>query len=136
LAVCCENYAGVPESSAGVTAGIDLSLSLVEEDYGPKLALQVARELVVYLKRPGGQEQYSQPLQFQVRASDKFSEIGAWIHLGEELSEELLANKAAYSPRHFRRLFKNAFGITPAQFVDKLRLEAAPSSPRDAPKHG
>jgi transcriptional regulator GlxA family with amidase domain len=114
-------------TSAGIAAGIDLCLALIEEDYGPKLALDVARELVVYLKRPGGQEQYSQPLQFQIRSSDRFSEIIAWIagHLGEDLSQEVLASKAAYSPRHFRRLFRNAYGVTPARFVEKLRMDEA-----------
>lgn len=114
-------------TSAGIAAGIDLCLALIEEDYGPKLALDVARELVVYLKRPGGQEQYSQPLQFQVRSSDRFSEIIAWIagHLGEDLSQEVLASKAAYSPRHFGRLFRNAYGVTPARFVEKLRMDEA-----------
>jgi transcriptional regulator GlxA family with amidase domain len=114
-------------TSAGIAAGIDLCLALIEEDYGPKLALDAARELVVYLKRPGDQEQYSQALQFQVRSTDRFSEIVAWIagHLSEDLSQEVLASKAAYSPRHFGRLFRNTYGMTPARFVERLRMDEA-----------
>lgn len=75
-------------TSAGITAGIDLSLALIEEDYGPQVALSVARELVVYLKRPGGQEQYSEPLQFQIQSTDRFADLAGWIpgHLSQNLS--------------------------------------------------
>jgi transcriptional regulator GlxA family with amidase domain len=66
-------------TSAGVTAGIDLSLALIEEDFGPQVALAVARELVVYLKRPGGQEQYSEPLKFQAQSSSRFAELAPWM---------------------------------------------------------
>lgn len=114
-------------TSAGVTAGIDLSLALIEEDCGPGVALAVARDLVVYLKRPGDQEQYSAPLQFQVRSTDRFADIATWLvgHLHEDLSEEALARRSAYSPRHFRRLFKQTFGRTSARFVEELRLTEA-----------
>jgi transcriptional regulator GlxA family with amidase domain len=114
-------------SSAGITAGIDLSLALIEEDYGPRVALDVAREMVVYLKRSGGQEQYSEPLQFQSRAQDRLANVAVWIvnHLGEDLRVERLAEKANVSPRHFNRLFKDSFGDTPADFVEKLRLGEA-----------
>ena len=80
-------------TSAGVTAAIDLTLALIEEDYGPQLALTVARDLVVYLKRAGGQRQYSEPLRFQARVSDRFAELAAWMlgHLHEKLSVESLA---------------------------------------------
>src|SRR5215471_4665597 len=112
---------------AGITAGIDLSLALIEEDFGPRVALSVARELVVYLKRPGGQEQFSEPLKFQTQASDRFADLAAWIqgHLQEDLSAEALADRACLSPRHFTRRFKDAFYATPAAFVESLRLTEA-----------
>jgi transcriptional regulator GlxA family with amidase domain len=111
-------------TSAGVTAGIDLALALIEEDCGPRAALEVARELVLYLKRPGGQEQFSEPLHFQIAASDRFAEIAAWIasHLHGDLSVDALAAKAALCPRHFRRRFKHSFGCGPAAFVQEMRL--------------
>ncbi len=114
-------------TSAGVTAGIDLSLALIEEDLGNAVALSVARELVVYLKRPGGQLQYSEPLQFQSRATTGFSEIVAWMvdHLAADLSVETLAERMHLSPRHFNRRFRATFGATPAHFVEGLRLDAA-----------
>ena len=114
-------------TSAGVTAGIDLSLALIEEDHGPKLALAAARELVMYVKRSGEQEQYSEPLRFQTQATDRFSDIVAWIvtHLHENLSVEILAARACCSVRHFSRLFKSVFGNTPANFVEELRLTEA-----------
>jgi transcriptional regulator GlxA family with amidase domain len=112
---------------AGITAGIDLSLALIEEDFGPRVALSVARELVVYLKRPGGQEQFSEPLQFQTQSSDRFADLAAWIqgHLRQDLSVASLAERACLSPRHFARRFKNLFGMTPATFVEDLRLNEA-----------
>jgi transcriptional regulator GlxA family with amidase domain len=112
---------------AGITAGIDLSLALIEEDFGPRVALSVARELVVYLKRPGGQEQFSEPLQFQTHSSDRFADLAAWIqgHLRQDLSAEALAERACLSPRHFTRRFKEVFSTTPAAFVEELRLREA-----------
>jgi transcriptional regulator GlxA family with amidase domain len=112
---------------AGITAGIDLSLALIEEDFGPRVALSVARELVVYLKHPGGQEQFSEPLQFQTQARDRFADLAAWMqgHLRQDLSVESLAARACLSPRHFNRRFKDVFGTTPATFVEDLRLSAA-----------
>ena len=114
-------------TSAGATAGIDLSLSLIEEDYGPRVAMAVARELVVYLKRSGGQEQYSEPLQFQTQSVSRLSDLATWIvsHLSEDLSVEVLATKACLCPRHFSRRFKTEFGHTPADFVERLRLDEA-----------
>jgi len=114
-------------TSAGVTAGIDLSLALIEEDYGAGVALSVARELVMYLKRPGGQEQYSEPLQFQTQSTDRFGDLAAWIlgHLHRDLSVEVLADRACLCPRHFSRRFKEVFGTTPAAFVEGLRLNEA-----------
>ena len=114
-------------TSAGITAGIDLSLALIEEDFGAAVALSVARELVVYMKRSGGQEQYSEPLRFQVQSAGQFADIAAWIpgHLRSDLSVEALAEKAFVCPRHFSRRFKAAFGSTPAAFVEGLRLDEA-----------
>lgn len=114
-------------SSAGITAGIDLSLALIEEDFGPHVALEVARDLVVYLKRSGGQEQYSEPLQFQSQAQDRLADVAAWIanNLTEDLSVERLAQKANVCPRHFTRLFRQSFGSSAADFVEKLRLGEA-----------
>jgi transcriptional regulator GlxA family with amidase domain len=114
-------------TSAGVSAGIDLSLALIEEDFGGRLALSVARELVVYLKRPGGQEQYSEPLRFQTVSTDRMGELVTWMrsHLTEDLTIEALANWTCLSPRQFSRRFKDSFGCTPADFVEDLRLSAA-----------
>jgi len=114
-------------TSAGVTAGIDLALSLIEEDFGSKVALAVAREMVVYLKRSGGQQQYSEPLQFQTNSSDRFAELGHWMinHPNEEMSIDSLARRAALSPRQFFRRFKEHFGSSPATFVETLRLNEA-----------
>ena len=119
--------AGKFYTAAGITAGIDLALALVEEDHGSGMALSVARELVVYLKRPGGQEQYSEPLQVQARCSDRLSELAPWIsgHLGQSLSVEALAERVCLSPRHFTRRFRQAFGVNPGEFVEKLRLDEA-----------
>ena len=114
-------------TSAGITAGIDLALALIEEDCGPQIALDTARELVVYLKRPGGQEQFSEPLRFQTASKDAFGDLPAWIaaHLSEDLSVEALADRACVCPRHFSRRFKTAFGSPPAAFVESLRLSEA-----------
>jgi transcriptional regulator GlxA family with amidase domain len=118
---------GPCSTSAGVTAGIDLTLALIEEDLGASIALGVARDLVVYMKRPGGQLQYSEPLRFQVRAKGRLADLAAWIpsHLGGDLSVEALAARVSYSGRHFQRLFKATFGVTPADYVEGLRLDEA-----------
>jgi transcriptional regulator GlxA family with amidase domain len=114
-------------TSAGVTAGIDLALALVEEDFGSKVALAAAREMVVYLKRSGGQEQYSEPLQFQTNSRDRFAELVAWMtnNPTAEMSVETLARRASLSPRQFFRRFKEHFGSSPALFVETLRLNEA-----------
>jgi transcriptional regulator GlxA family with amidase domain len=114
-------------TSAGITAGIDLSLALIEEDLGPRIALAVARDLVVYLKRPGGQAQYSEPLRMQVLASDRFADLAAWMvgHLDHDLSVEALAARANLSPRHFSRRFTAVFGCAPARYVEDLRMSEA-----------
>jgi transcriptional regulator GlxA family with amidase domain len=81
----------------------------------------------VYLKRPGGQEQYSEPLQFQVQSTDRFADLAAWVlgHLDQDLSVEALAERTRLCPRHFSRRFKYAFGDTPAAFIEDLRLDDA-----------
>lgn len=114
-------------TSAGATSSIDLSLALIEEDFGVAVALAVARQLVVYLKRPGGQEQFSEPLAFQVRAQDPLADLALWVrgHLARDLSVEALARRAHLSPRQFTRRFKEAFGLPPAAFVETLRLDEA-----------
>jgi transcriptional regulator GlxA family with amidase domain len=114
-------------TSAGATAGIDLALSLIEEDYGAQVSLTVARQLVVYLKRSGGQEQYSEPMRFQTESVSQLSELTTWIHshLSEDLSVEALAGKACLCPRHFSRRFKTEVGVSPADFVERLRLDEA-----------
>ena len=114
-------------TSAGVTAGIDLALAMIEEDFGPTVALSVARELVVYLKRLGGQEQYSEPLQFQMKSAGRFADLVAWMTNGpsQDLSVCALARRACLSPRHFVRRFKEVFGEPPARFVETIRLNEA-----------
>jgi transcriptional regulator GlxA family with amidase domain len=114
-------------TAAGVTAGIDLALALIEEDFGSKVALAAAREMVVYLKRSGGQEQYSEPLQFQTQSGDRFAELVTWMtnNPTASMSVEILARRASLSPRQFFRRFKEHFGMPPALFVETLRLNEA-----------
>jgi transcriptional regulator GlxA family with amidase domain len=117
---------GAVWTSAGVTAGIDLALALVEEDLGRAAALAVARYLVVFLKRPGGQAQFSAALSLQV-ADDKFGALHEWIsgHLAEEISLPILARQAGMSERSFSRHYAEATGMTPGRAVEQLRVEAA-----------
>ena len=114
-------------TSAGAMAGIDLSLSLIEEDYGVRVALAIARELVISAKRSGLQEQYPETLQFQTKSVSRLSELPTWVvsHLNENLSVETLAARACLCRRHFTRRFKIEFGTSPADFVEKLRIEEA-----------
>jgi transcriptional regulator GlxA family with amidase domain len=114
-------------TSAGISAGIDLSLSLIEEDLGPRAALGVARELVVYMKRPGGQNQFSEPLQYQLRSASRFADLVAWIggHLSDELSVEQMAEQVFLSPRQFTRAFTTEIGVSPAAFVEAQRMAEA-----------
>ena len=113
-------------TSAGITAGIDLALALVQEDLGRSIALAVARYLVVFLKRPGGQAQFSTALSLQM-AEDRFGMLHDWIaeHLTEDLSLRALAREAAMSERSFSRHYAEATGLTPARAVEHLRVEAA-----------
>ena len=113
-------------TSAGVTAGIDLALALVEEDLGRDVALAVARYLVVFLKRPGGQAQFSAALALQA-AEDKFGALHGWVneHLADDLSLSVLADQAGMSERSFSRHYAEATGQTPARAIERLRVEAA-----------
>ena len=103
-------------TSAGITAGIDLALALIEEDCGRVVSLQVARELVVYLRRAGGQTQYSEPLEFEARAIDRFADLSRWVatNLHRRITMDALA-----------RRFKATFGVTPGDFVQSLRMKEA-----------
>ena len=115
-------------TSAGVTAGIDLALALVEEDFGRAVAMDLARDLVVFMKRPGGQSQYSQLLQAQSRDSADFDDLHAWIvdNLYDAgLSVERLAERARMSARNFARVYKEKTGRTPAKALERFRVEAA-----------
>lgn len=114
-------------TAAGITAGIDMALSLVEEDMGGDVAARVARELVVYLRRPGGQNQFSSLLKRQEAANDKFSDLLAWIadNLAEDLSTEALAAHVFLSERHFRRSFKEIYNETPARAIERIRIDVA-----------
>jgi len=115
-------------SSAGVSAGIDLALAMIEEDYGHTVALDVARRLFVFLKRPGGQSQFSTVLAAQ--ASDvegRFSALHAWIleNIASDLKVEKLAEMAGMTPRTFARTYVSRTGMTPASGVEALRVETA-----------
>jgi len=118
---------GPVRTSAGVTAGMDLALALVEEDLGPRVALEVARWLVVFVKRPGGQAQFSAQLAGQSADRVPLRELQAWIadHLDADLSVPALAARACMSERHFARAFKAETGMTPAVYVESLRVERA-----------
>jgi transcriptional regulator GlxA family with amidase domain len=114
-------------TSAGVTAGIDLSLALVEEDLGPDAALEVARWLVLFVKRPGGQAQFSAELAPPAARREPLRELQAWMvdHLDADLSVPALAERAFMSERHFARAFRDEVGQTPAAYVEGLRVERA-----------
>jgi len=112
-------------TSAGVTAGIDLALALIEADLGPAVALQVARRLVVYMRRPGGQAQHSAPLALQ--AADAFGPLLDWMlaNLDKPLGVDTLAQRAGMTPRSFHRHFTARTRLTPAKAVERLRLDQA-----------
>ncbi|HKQ78131.1 MAG TPA: GlxA family transcriptional regulator [Blastocatellia bacterium] len=114
-------------TSAGVTAGIDLSLALVEEDLGAELALRVARALVVFLRRPGSQSQFSASLSLQTSDRTPIRELQAWLldNLREPLTVERMAAQAGMSARNFARVFAEQIGMTPARFLMQIRVEAA-----------
>jgi transcriptional regulator GlxA family with amidase domain len=114
-------------TSAGVTTGIDMSLALVEEDHGRDLAMAVARQLVVYMRRPGHQTQFSSTLSAQSAGDDRLANLAAWIeaNLSKRLDVETLAERVAMSPRTFHRHVRDELGVSPAKFVEAVRLDAA-----------
>jgi transcriptional regulator GlxA family with amidase domain len=114
-------------TSAGITAGIDLALALVEDDLGRDAALTVARALVVFLRRPGNQAQFSAQLSAQVARRVPLRDVQQWIaeHPADDLSVEALAERASLSPRHFARAFAAEVGMPPGRYVERTRLEAA-----------
>ena len=115
-------------TAAGVTAGIDLALALIEADCGRDVSLQVARELVVFLRRPGGQPQHSEMLKAQARDRGPFDELHLWLidHLDRtDIRVGTLAERVRMSPRNFARVYKQATGRSPAKAVELFRLEAA-----------
>ncbi len=114
-------------TSAGVTAGMDLALAIVEDDLGRDVALSIARRLVLFLRRPGNQSQFSAQLSLQTADRDALREVQHHIaeHLADDLSVDALASRAAMSPRHFARCFREETGATPARFVEAARMEAA-----------
>ena len=114
-------------TSAGITAGIDMTLALVAEDHGQRLAADIARELVVYLRRAGGQAQFSAPLAAQATEREPLRDLLEWIvqHVGEDLSVGALARRIHLSERQLSRVFKAELGLSPADHVESVRLEAA-----------
>ncbi|MFE7446592.1 GlxA family transcriptional regulator [Streptomyces chartreusis] len=114
-------------TSAGVTSGIDLALALVEEDLGREVALGIARHLVVFLRRPGNQAQFSAQLAAQTAQREPLRDVQRWIteHPDADLTVESLATRANLSPRHFARAFQTETGMTPGRYVDRVRLEHA-----------
>jgi transcriptional regulator GlxA family with amidase domain len=114
-------------TSAGITAGIDLALALVEDDLGRDEALAVARALVVFLRRPGNQAQFSTQLSAQVAQRAPLRDVQQWIaeHPADDLTVEVLASRASLSPRHFARAFAAEVGMPPGRYVERVRLETA-----------
>jgi transcriptional regulator GlxA family with amidase domain len=114
-------------TSAGVTAGMDLALALVEEDHGSRLALEVARDLVLYLRRPGGQSQFSVALSTQLSDRKPLRDLAIWMldNLHRPLNVQALAKRVAMSPRNFARIFTREMRTTPAKYVEHLRVEMA-----------
>jgi transcriptional regulator GlxA family with amidase domain len=114
-------------TSAGVTAGMDLALALVEEDLGREAALETARWLVLFVKRPGGQAQFSAQLEAQIADREPLRELQEWLpdHLDEDLSVPALARRASMSERNFARAFRDETGVTPATYVEAARVERA-----------
>ncbi|MBT2510670.1 helix-turn-helix domain-containing protein [Streptomyces sp. ISL-98] len=119
--------AGRMWTCAGITSGMDMALAMVAEDHGPDLALATARMMVMYLKRSGGQSQFSVPLAVATATSDRIDDLRTWIgeHLTDDLSAEALATRLHLSVRHFSRLFRQRTATTPAAYVESARLEAA-----------
>jgi len=118
---------GNTSTSAGVTAGMDLALAFVDEDLGAEVALAVARRLVLFVRRPGGQSQFSAQLAVQSAERQPLRELQAWIadNPTADLSVEALAERTAMSPRNFARVFRRETGVTPAAYVERARVEVA-----------
>ena len=114
-------------TSAGASSGFDLALALVEEDLGFQAAKTVAQDLVMFLRRPGGQSQFSQILESQAAEPGPIRDVQLWAleNLNLDLAVERLADRAAMSPRNFARVFGQQTGTTPARFVEQIGLEAA-----------
>ena len=124
-------------TSAGLTAGMDLALALVEEDLGSKVALAVARQLVLFLRRPGGQSQFSRLLEAQASTRGPLREVLVWAveNLDKDLSVENLALHAAMSRRNFTRVFTAELGTSPGHYIERLRIEAARQLLEDSRKN-
>lgn len=114
-------------TSAGVTAGMDMTLALVEEDFGSEVALRIARAYVMFLRRPGGQSQFSTPLSFTASSESPLNKLQVWIleHLQETLPVERLASRVNMSSRNFARVFVREFGMSPGEYLARVRVEAA-----------
>jgi transcriptional regulator GlxA family with amidase domain len=114
-------------TSAGVTTGMDMALAMVEEDWGQPIALAVAQELVMYLKRPGGQSQFSRQLAAQFSDNDRLRDLQMWMleNLDADLTVPTLARRVAMSERNFARRFVEAVGLAPGKYVEQARVEAA-----------
>jgi transcriptional regulator GlxA family with amidase domain len=128
----CENAIYIEDgnvfTSAGVTAGIDLALALVERDYGAELAIEVARNLVLYFRRPGNQSQFSSPIELRKKAGNRFQKLHDWLLKNisrPELQIQTLADFMAMSPRHFSRCFQEQTGMSPGKYLESIRLEKA-----------
>ncbi len=123
-------------TSAGIAAGIDLALAWVEEDCGSALAQEIARELVLFLRRPAGQQQLSVSLAQQASEMKNIQELQVWIadHLEKGLSVQALAERVAMSVRNFERVFTRETGCTPARYVALMRVEAARRQLEDTDK--
>jgi transcriptional regulator GlxA family with amidase domain len=123
-------------TSAGVTSGMDLALAMVEEDFGREVALGVARELVLFVRRPGGQAQFSAQLAVQFAEHEPIGELQAYIleNPRKDLAVETLARRVAMSPRNFARVFTREVGMTPARFVTSVRVETARRLLEEAPR--
>ncbi|MBV9266628.1 MAG: DJ-1/PfpI family protein [Acidobacteriaceae bacterium] len=112
---------------AGVTSGMDLALAFVEQDFGADVAVRIARAYVMFVRRPGGQSQFSTPMSFNASSQSVMNGLQIWIldHLAEKLPVDRLAAHAKMSPRHFARVFAREFQMTPGEYLDRVRVEAA-----------
>lgn len=127
---------GAISTGVGASAGLDLALALVEEDVGRRIALSVAKREVFFLKRPGGQAQFSVQLSAQIADREPLRDLQMWIadHPDADLSVDALACRAAMSPRNFCRVFVREVGMTPGRFVERVRIEAARRLLEDSPR--